>query len=174
MTAALGTHITDPVERLAAIYEATKQAKAALNAMGARRMMEIAEIMPGALVALAARQISESGAANFAHPNYNTVVTNVPGPEHALYSLGAKLVRPYGLSLVHDGMGLMHCAQTYLGEMYLSFTACRTMLPDPALYAEFLPRRPRRTRVRRRPHGRRHQAPGAIGEANTVDEESRR
>jgi WS/DGAT/MGAT family acyltransferase len=138
MTAALGTHIADPVERLAAIYEATKQAKAALNAMGARRMMEIAEIMPGALVALAARQISESGAANFSHPNYNTVVTNVPGPEHALYSLGAKLVRPYGLSLVHDGMGLMHCAQTYLGEMYLSFTACRTMLPDPALYAEFM------------------------------------
>jgi diacylglycerol O-acyltransferase len=47
-------------------------------------------------------------------------------------------VRPYGLSLVHDGMGLMHCAQTYLGEMYLSFTACRTMMPDPALYAELL------------------------------------
>ncbi|TML14482.1 MAG: DUF1298 domain-containing protein, partial [Actinobacteria bacterium] len=132
------THIANPVERLAAIHEATKQAKAALHAMGARRMMEIAEIMPGALVALAARQISETGVANFSHPNYNTVVTNVPGPEHALYSLGAKLVRPYGMSPVHDGMGLMNCAQTYLGEMYLSFTACRTMMPDPALYAESL------------------------------------
>jgi diacylglycerol O-acyltransferase / wax synthase len=138
MTTALGTHIANPVERLAAIHEATKRAKAALHAIGARRMMEIAEIMPGALVALAARQITETGAANFAHPNYNTVVTNVPGPEHALYSLGAKLIRPYGLSPVHDGMGLMNCAQTYLGEMYLSFTACRTMMPDPALYAESL------------------------------------
>ena len=127
----LGTHIPDAVERLAAIHEATSQAKAGLNAMGARRILEIAELMPGALVALASRQSSEAAANNFTNPTYNTVVTNAPGPQHTLYSLGAKLVRPYGLSLVHDGMGLMHCAQTYVGEMYLSFTVCRTMLPDP-------------------------------------------
>jgi WS/DGAT/MGAT family acyltransferase len=138
MTAAIGTHINDPVERLAAIHEATKEAKAQLKAIGAQRMVEMAEIMPGALVALAARLSSQAGVVNYTDPAYNVVITNVPGPQHALYSLGAKLVRPYGLSMVHDGMGLMHCAQTYLGEMYLSFTGCREMLPDPAFYADCL------------------------------------
>jgi WS/DGAT/MGAT family acyltransferase len=136
MLSHLGTHIADPVERLAAIHESTIRAKADLNAVGARRMVEMAELMPGALMALAARQSSEAGLANIVDPTYNVVVTNVPGPQHTLYSLGARLVRPYGLAMVHDGMGLMHSAQSYVGEMYLSFTACREMLPDPAFYAE--------------------------------------
>jgi WS/DGAT/MGAT family acyltransferase len=138
IVAGLGTHIADPVERLGAIRDATSIAKERFDAVGARQLVELAELVPGTMIGQASRLSSEMGLANQLNPPYNVVVTNVPGPEHALDSSGARLVRQLGIGMVHDGMGLMHSAQTYLGEMIISFVACRTMLPDPAVYAECL------------------------------------
>jgi hypothetical protein len=71
-------------------------------------------------------------------PMINTVVTNVPGPQIPLFSGGARLVRMTGLGPVADGMGLIHPIVSYCGELCISFTACREMLPDPAFYASCL------------------------------------
>jgi diacylglycerol O-acyltransferase len=136
--AGLGTHIADPVERLAAIRDATSVAKERFDPVSARQLVEMAEVMPGSIIGQAARLSSQMGLANQLQPIYNTVVTNVPGPEHALYAMGARLVKQTGMGIVHDGMGLMHSAQTYVGSMVISFVACREMLPDPATYVDCL------------------------------------
>jgi hypothetical protein len=37
-----------------------------------------------------------------------------------------------------DGLGLAHVVQSYVGEAYISFTACRDILPDPEFYSQCL------------------------------------
>ena len=43
-----------------------------------------------------------------------------------------------GFGMVHDGMGLMNVVGSYCGEVIVSVTADRDMMPDPAFYAECL------------------------------------
>jgi hypothetical protein len=40
--------------------------------------------------------------------------------------------------MIVDGMGLIHPVTSYCGELTISFTSCREMLPDPAHYADCL------------------------------------
>jgi diacylglycerol O-acyltransferase / wax synthase len=136
MLVPLGTHIADPVERLGFVRDATTTAKELLDALGAGEMTRAAELSSGAMIGLAARQASEQGLANTATPAYNTVVTNVPGPQVALYSNGARLARTHALGPVHDAMGLMNIISSYCGRMSFDFTADRNMMPDPSVYAE--------------------------------------
>jgi diacylglycerol O-acyltransferase len=140
MTVPLGTHLADPSRRLEAVHVATAQSKLVQEALDARQMTELAQHLPGALMGAGARLSSDVGlaTASAAPPPYNTVVTNVPGPQHPLYSAGARLVAMYGLGIVHDGMGLMNVVSSYCGELTISATSDRDMMPDPAFYAECL------------------------------------
>jgi hypothetical protein len=76
--------------------------------------------------------------ANRMRPVFNTTVSNMPGPRHPLYMAGAKLVAMYGAGMITDGMGLIHAVMSYCGDISISFTSCREMLPDPAVYADCL------------------------------------
>ena len=69
---------------------------------------------------------------------FNTVVTNVPGPQVPLYMAGARLVSAYGVGPVMDSMGLFHAVTSYCGSIAITVTACRKMMPDPAFYRECL------------------------------------
>jgi hypothetical protein len=68
----------------------------------------------------------------------NTVITNVPGPQMPLYMAGAQMVALFGMGPITDGMGIIHPVFSYNGTITVSFTSCREMLPDPAVYAECL------------------------------------
>ena len=98
------------------------------------------QFIPSATAALAARQYSELGLANQTDPMVNCVVTNVPGPQQALCMCGARLVAQYGLGPVQDGMGLIHAVFSYNGNVMITATSCRDMMPDPAFYADCLRR----------------------------------
>jgi WS/DGAT/MGAT family acyltransferase len=140
MTVTLGTHIANPMRRLDAVHRATAQSKVVQEAIDARQMTELAQHLPGALLGAGARLSTDLGLATppASPPPYNTVVTNIPGPQHPLYSCGARLVVMYGLGMVHNGMGLMNVVSSYCGELTIAFTADREMMPDPAFYAECL------------------------------------
>src|SRR4051794_4323134 len=138
MLALLGTDIADPRARLAAVRQSTHEQKEFSTAIGAQALSGYSEFLPGGLAALAARTASRFEMANRTIPMMNTVVTNVPGPQVPLYSGGARLVRMLGLGPVSDGMGIIHPVVSYCGELVISFTACREMLPDPAFYAQCL------------------------------------
>jgi diacylglycerol O-acyltransferase len=138
MFVSLGTDVADPFARLAAVRESTHNSKEFTNALGARTLVDMADLMPGGLVGLGARTSARLSLANRMRPVFNTTVTNMPGPRHALYMAGAELVAMYGAGMITDGMGLIHPVMSYRDDITISFTSCREMLPDPAFYADCL------------------------------------
>ncbi len=138
MIADLGTDVADARERLVAVHESTKASKAAAEAVDARALSELSELMPGTLAVLGARLASQFDTATRTSPVVNTVVSNVPGPQIPLYFAGARLVTFFGGAAVVDGMGLLHGVTSYCGELAISIVSDRDMLPDPGFYADCL------------------------------------
>ncbi len=136
MIAPLGTHIADPLERLAYVYSQTTNSKAMSDALGARNMTEMSKVSPALFMALGAQLYTRLGLANRVGPPFSTVVTNVPGPPVPIYSAGAQLESMMGLLCLTDGLGLGHVVQSYVKEATIAFTACRKLLPDPEFYGE--------------------------------------
>jgi WS/DGAT/MGAT family acyltransferase len=135
MLVPLGTNVAEPLERLAAVYTGTQASKELTNAIGADVLTDYQQFIPGSLAGLAARLSSRMGLANRGAPMFNCVVTNVPGPQRPLYLNGARAVAMYGLGPIGDGNGLIHGVLSYNGQLTVSVTSCRDMLPDPAFYA---------------------------------------
>jgi diacylglycerol O-acyltransferase / wax synthase len=131
----IGTHIADPIERIAAVRQATTESKVQLDAVDARTLTEFSQFMPGGLVGAASRLAAEMEIANTAQPVFNTVVTNVPGPQQPLYWAGARCVGQWGFGPITNNAGLFHNIGSYCGDIYLSFNSCPKMVPDPAFYA---------------------------------------
>lgn len=134
----LGTHIADPLARLHFCHENAKNQKAMSNAVGARELADMSKLAPAMVSGVAARLYSRLGLANRLSPMFNTVVTNVPGPQVPLYMAGARMVASYGLGPVMDSMGLFHALSSYCGEIAVTVTACRNMMPDPLFYRQCL------------------------------------
>ena len=138
MIVTAGTDVADARERLAAVHESTAASKAAAEATGAQDLAQFSELVPGGLVALAARTASQFEMATRTTPLVNTVVSNVPGSQVPLYFAGARLVTFFGGAGVVDGMGLLHGVSSYVGQLIVSVVADREMLPDPGHYADLL------------------------------------
>ncbi len=138
MFVTLGTDIADPVARLKAVRTSTHEQKEFMNAVGARTLVDFADLMPGGLVGLAGRTSARLSLANRLRPVFNATVTNMPGPQKPLYMAGAKCVAMYGAGMIVEGMGLIHPVLSYCGDITISFTSDREMMPDPAFYAECL------------------------------------
>lgn len=132
----LGTHVADPLARLHFCHESAKNQKAMSNAVGARELADMSKLAPAMVTGVATRLYSRLGLANRLSPMFNTVVTNVPGPQVPLHMAGARMVATYGLGPVMDSMGLFHAVTSYCGEIAVTVTACRKMMPDPAFYKE--------------------------------------
>jgi diacylglycerol O-acyltransferase / wax synthase len=138
MTVEVRSDIEDPLKRLQAVHESSRQAKELTNAIGAKAITDYSEFIPSMLTAQAARLASRWGLANRMTPQFNCVITNVPGPPIPLYNTGAKMVANYGAGPVQDGLGLFHVIGSYCGQFVISATSCRVMMPDPAFYRECL------------------------------------
>ena len=138
MAVSLRTDVADFVERLQAVHGEAVSSKAYHQAVGARMMTDLTQSVPAELAALAVRSALASGLMAEMKPIFNTIVTNVPGPQIPLYMGGAEVVRSYGLGPCADGLGLFHAVTSYNGQICVSFQACRTQLPDPAVYEQCL------------------------------------
>lgn len=141
MNLGLRSDIEEPAERLAAIHEESKSAKAYAEALGPRFAVDLTDVLPGNVLSLAVRTASATGLAE-ASVMSNTIVTNVPGAPFQLYMCGAKLIDSISLGPLLPNIGLFQIVyssvQDKKGTVTLSFTACRDMMPDPGFYAECL------------------------------------
>ena len=138
MTVQIRSDIEDGGERLRAVHEGTSQAKEYSSAVGAKTMTDYTQFIPSTLTAQAARLASRWGLLNQMSPQYNCVITNVPGPQVPLYNTGARMIANFGTGPVLDGLGLFHVISSYCGDFTISATACRDMMPDPEFYRECL------------------------------------
>lgn len=138
MTVQVRSDIADPQKRLLAVHEGTSNAKEYNNAIGAKAMTDYSQFIPSTLTAQAARLASRWSLANRVTPQFNCVITNVPGPPIPLYNTGARMVANYGTGPVQDGLGLFHVISSYCGQFVISATSDREMMPDPGFYRECL------------------------------------
>ena len=114
------------------------ESKEMTRAIGARSMTDVTRFMPGMLAGISGRLVARTGLMSRMNPVAHAVVSNVPGPQVPLYFTGARMVAGFGMGLPLDGMGLFHAVMSYNGSITISVTSCRTLLPDPAFYAECL------------------------------------
>jgi len=115
----------DPKRRLEAIHRVTDDLKRSRQALGVQMMMAAAEWAPQALLSLGARAASGP---------INMIVTNVPGPQFPLYSLGARLLELYPLVPLLENTGLGVALFSYDGRLCWGFNADYDLLPDLRMF----------------------------------------
>lgn len=135
MLVSLATDRADPTSRLRAIRDAARTSKVAHQAVGARTLMESAELLPFALSGLAVRLYSRHQLAERHRPIFNLVITNVPGPPRPLALAGAPLLAHLASAPLFDGLGLILTVLSYAGTMTVGVTADRVVLRDAAAFA---------------------------------------
>lgn len=120
----LGTNLADPADRLAAVHASMEEGKKSL------RSMSPTQVAVTSAIAMAPMLMSMlPGARRIASPGYNLVISNIPGPQEALYWNGAKLDGVYPLSIPTDGQALNITATSYNGHMQFGLTGCRRTVP---------------------------------------------
>ncbi|TNF27257.1 MAG: wax ester/triacylglycerol synthase family O-acyltransferase [Deltaproteobacteria bacterium] len=124
MLASLGTDVADPVARLEAVMASTRAAKAQLQGMSRNAIVQLSALM---LLPSGLQQVS--GTSGRLRPQFNVVISNVPGPEQPLYFRGARLEAVYPLSIPIHGQALNITCQSYAGTLNFGFTGCRDTLP---------------------------------------------
>jgi WS/DGAT/MGAT family acyltransferase len=140
MFVAIGTDIADPKQRLEHVRELTRRAKETANAVGADELTRFSEFIPAATQNLAARLTAEYARGRDVAPPFNCSITNVPGPQVPLYTMGCETVTTVGYGPIVHNMGLIIPVTSYYGELAISFTSCREMIPDPDFFMECLQR----------------------------------
>ena len=141
MNVALCSDIEQPLQRLEAIHQESTKAKAYAQALGPRLMMEVTDLVPGGVLAVALRTAAATGLSEAAVVQ-NTFITNVPGPPVQFYFCGALQVDSMSFGPLMPNVGLFHIIYSNVenkkGSISISITACRDMMPDPTYYAECL------------------------------------
>ena len=136
--AKLMTHVEDSLERLRAIQQEMDRVKST-DTISASEMTELQDVLPSATMAAAARTIvANMGPGEHYRENHNTVITDVPGPQQSLYLCGAKLIAFSGMGIIMDDLTLAHTVTRYDGKVSIAAVCDRTIMPDPALYADCL------------------------------------
>lgn len=135
MTVKIWSDIADPVERLKAIRDTTKETKAAKSGLSARIMTDVTKHIPGVTMAGVSRILTDE---RFAPKLNNLMVSNVPGPQMQLYMNGAKLTHQYGLAPLAHGMGLFIATPSYNGTISFSIISDRNIMPDIEFFRECL------------------------------------
>jgi diacylglycerol O-acyltransferase len=126
----LATNEPDPLRRLARVQQSMNAAKENFAAIPADTLQDFTQFAPPALAARAMRMYSRLRIADRMNPPFNLVISNVPGPNHPLYSAGAELQHFYPVSALADGQGLNVTVQSYNGNLDFGFVACRDLVPD--------------------------------------------
>jgi diacylglycerol O-acyltransferase len=130
MSAPLFTNEPDPVRRLDRTHKALAEMKERHRALPAELLQDANHFIPPAVFARAARASFALSTGRAGRPNWNLVISNVPGPQFPLYCAGAKMVAQYPISVITDGMGLNITVMSYCGSMDFGIVADRDQMPD--------------------------------------------
>jgi hypothetical protein len=131
MAAPLFTDEADPVARLRRTHDAMVDMKEHHKALPADLLHGANHFVPPAVFARAAR-LTFRVATTTGRPNWNLVISNVPGPQVPLYCAGARLEALHPVSVITDGMGLNITVMSYCGHLDFGIVSDRDQMPDVA------------------------------------------
>ena len=138
MSLPIRSDISNPLQRLRAVHSESQQAKKLTHTLGASLAAELAHFLPSTTTGLMANAYGRYGLAKRLPPIFNTIITNVPGPNFPLYSMGSRMVANFGLGPIAHGLGLFQPVIGYNGQITVSAISCREMMPDPSFYCDCL------------------------------------
>jgi WS/DGAT/MGAT family acyltransferase len=130
MAAALLTDEAYPVERLQRTHEALAEMKERHRALPAQLLQDANNFIPPAVFSRAAGLTFRAQTSGVGRPNWNLVISNVPGPQIPLYLAGARMDANYPVSVITDGMGLNITVMSYMGHLDFGILADRDQMPD--------------------------------------------
>jgi WS/DGAT/MGAT family acyltransferase len=113
----------DAVARLHAVRDATADLKVREQPLGTATLLGLGEIVPPAVVGLAARALHRQ-------PFFHLVCTNIPGPQAPLYCLGARMLEAYPLVPLAMNMNLNVAVLSYAGQVHFGLLADRDRWSD--------------------------------------------
>lgn len=111
----------DPLGRLDAIQRSTEALKFSQSALGFQTLIAAAEWLPADLI---------GAGMGLAQGPVNMVVTNVPGPQFPLFSVGARLLGMYPAVPLLPSGGLGVALFSYEGKLCWGFHGDRDLVPD--------------------------------------------
>jgi diacylglycerol O-acyltransferase len=125
MFADLPVDIEDPVERLASVHRQMERLKHSHEAVAGDVLVGLSGFAPAMLLALGLRT-----ATHVPQRNVNTVTTNVPGPQRALYAAGRRMLEcfPYVPLAGHVRVGV--AIFSYDGALAFGVTGDYDRAPD--------------------------------------------
>ncbi len=123
--ASLRSDIADPVARLHAVRASMEAGKARHEALPASAIDTFTLLLVGPYM----MQII-LGLGGYLRPSANLVVSNVTGPRQRLYFNGARVEQIYGPSVLFHGQALNITLSSYVDEINIGFTGCRSSLPS--------------------------------------------
>jgi diacylglycerol O-acyltransferase len=138
LLADLATNEPDPAKRLARVQASMTTAKTNFAAVPAEALQDFTRFAPPAVAARAMRMYSRLRIADRMNPPFNLIISNVPGPAHALYAAGARLEHFYPVSALTDGQGLNVTVQSYAGNLDFGLIADRELVPDVWILTDLL------------------------------------
>jgi WS/DGAT/MGAT family acyltransferase len=158
MLASLATDVPDPVQRLHKIAASARAGKAAQRAIGPDTWMDITDLPP-LMVAALARGYGGLRLANLHPAVSNVVVSNVRSASFPLYLAGARMLASYPMAPIVDGGGLNVTVVSYLDSLDFGLLTCPDLVENPwqlvdalrAEEAELAARYVKRPARRRRP-----------------------
>jgi len=126
----LASTVADPLQRLRSIKRSSAAAKATSASMKSVTPTDFPSLGALWLISGLASLFGRSKLANSMPPIANVAISNVPGPQFALYMAGAKVLTYYPVSIAVHSMALNVTVQSYNGSLDFGLTACRKALPD--------------------------------------------
>jgi WS/DGAT/MGAT family acyltransferase len=131
MMAPLPVGRDDPIDRLQAVSETMRHLKSSGQAVGASLLTDVTNFTPPTIAAQAARLQSHQ---RF----FNTVVTNVPGPQFPLYLLGRELQDIFPMVPLAGNQAVCFGIMSYNGGVNFGITADYDATPDLEALADDL------------------------------------
>lgn len=127
--AALPVYEEDPVERLHIVHEEMKDLKSSGQAVGAQLLTTFGEYAPPTILAQASRLVARQRA-------FNLVITNVPGPQFPLYTLGRRMTEVYPVVPLSDNTTIGVALFSYAGTIGFGLFGDYDAAPDLSVLAE--------------------------------------
>jgi len=123
MMAPLPVGRRDPIDRLRAVSETMRHLKESGQAVGASRLTDVTNFTPPTIAAQAARLQAYQ---RF----FNTVVTNVPGPQFPLYLLGRELLDIFPMVPLAANQAVCFGIMSYNGGVNFGLVGDYDSMPD--------------------------------------------
>ena len=121
----LATDLDDPGERLDAIKASTASAKKVV-----RKLKPLQALTLGAAMGWPLAFATVPGFVQYSPQGFNLMISNVPGPDEALYWNGAKLDGCYPVSIPMEGLAMNITVTTVAGMAGFGIIGARAQLPS--------------------------------------------